>query len=85
MIIDLILDRRGGVAYDPAEFYNDVRGYVDIFPDTNSGSIAAALEGDCEQRVKLELCLYVLDGGYNPEICDYINSVSWLPDWWDRN
>lgn len=85
MIIDLILDRRGGVAYDPAEFAAYVHEDIEIFPESGAASIDAALGGDCEQHVKHELCAYVLDGGYNPEICDYINSVSWLPDWWDRN
>ena len=25
-----------------------------------------------------ELGAYILGGGYNPQICDYINSVNWL-------
>ena len=84
MIIDLILDRRGGVAYDPQQFYFDVLEYRDIWPEL-SDPITQALDGGTEEDVKKELCKYVTENGYNPEICDYINSVSWLPDWWDRN
>lgn len=84
MIIDLILDRRGGVAYDPQQFYFDVLEYRDIWPEL-SDPITRALDGGTEEDVKRELCKYVNGQGYNPEICDYINSVSWLPDWWERN
>ena len=84
MIIDLILDRRGGVAYDPQQFYFDVLEYREIWPEL-SDPITRALDGGTEEDVKRELCKYVTENGYSPEICDYINSVSWLPDWWDRN
>lgn len=85
MIIDLILDRRDGCNYDPSEFVESVREYIDIFPDTDAATIVDAFENKVEQAVKHALCGYILTEGYNPEICDYINSVSWLPDWWDMD
>ena len=84
MIIDLILDRRAGVSYDPVMFAFEVNDYADIFPEL-ARPILEAMSTKVEQCVKLALCSYVLESGYNPEICDYINAVSWLPAWWDMN
>lgn len=81
MIIDLILDRKDGVEFDPVEFGFQVMDYASIFEC--AVPIVRALESKCEQSVKHALCGYILGGGYNPEICDYVNSVSWLPAWWD--
>lgn len=82
MLIDLILDRRDGCAYDPVMFAFSVNDYNETFPEI-CGPVLAALSSHVEQAVKYALCGYVLGGGYSPEICDYINSVSWLPAWWD--
>lgn len=82
MIIDLILDRRDGVAYDPVLFAFDVNDYRETWPDL-AGPILDALSSKGETAVKKALCGYVLTAGYSPDICDYINSVSWLPTWWD--
>ena len=82
MIIDLILDRRAGVPFDSVDFAFQVNDYKEIFPE-QAQPILEALSTKCEQRVKHALCAYVLDNGYNPEICDFINSVSWTPAWWD--
>ena len=81
MIIDLILDRRDGKSFDPCEFAFEVHDYARIFEC--AAPIISALESKCEQAVKHALCGYVLSGGYNPEICDYINGVCWTPAWWD--
>ena len=78
MIIDLSLDRRDGVAYDPVLFAFDVNDYSQTWPDL-AGPILAALSSKCEQTVKQALCGYIQTAGYNPDICDYINSVNWLP------
>ena len=84
MIIDLILDRRDRYPYDPGQFADEVCEYAETFDDDpTQQAIVEALKTGCEQRVKHALCGYVLDNGYAPEICDYINSVYWLPDWWD--
>ena len=82
MIIDLILDRKDGCSFDPVEFANEIQDYSDVFPEI-CAPILQALESKTEQRVKHALCGYVLEQEYNPEICDYINAVSWLPAWWD--
>ena len=82
MIIDLILDRRAGVPFDSVDFAFQVNDYKEIFPEL-ARPILEALSSRCEQRVKHAICAYVLDNGYNPEICDFINSVSWTPAWWD--
>ena len=84
MIIDEILDRKDGRVYDPAEFAAYVHETLDIFPGV-AEPIEKALASDCEQAVKHALCGYVLTQGYNPEICDFINSCAWLPAWWDRS
>lgn len=77
MIIDLILDRKDGAKYSPREFYFAVLEYRDIWPEL-SDPITKALDGGTEKDIKRALCDYVLTQGYNPEICDYINRVSWL-------
>lgn len=77
MIIDLILDRKAGDAYNPRDFYCHVLDYRDIWPEI-SDPITKAMDEKPEQVVKFELCRYVIENGYNPEICDYINSVDWL-------
>lgn len=84
MIIDLILDRKDGRTYDPVQFYSEVLEYRGICPEL-SDPITRALDAGTEDDVKKALCEYVTGEGYAPEICDYINSVSWLPDWWDRD
>lgn len=77
MIIDLILDRREdekfGIPYDAAMFYRDAMHYGKI-----SHGITAAMDGGDESDVRRELCQYILRNNYNPDICEYVNSRSWL-------
>lgn len=77
MIIDLILDRRAGDDYNPRDFYFSVMQYGEIWPDI-AFPITKAMDEGTEEEVKKELCRYVREQGYNPKICRYINSVSWL-------
>nr|WP_314662073.1 hypothetical protein [uncultured Prevotella sp.] len=77
MIIDLILDRKDGVEYNAKRFYEDCKNYESYNLGTN-GSISDAMDYGEESDVKRELCFYIDDNGYNPEIKDYINSVNWL-------
>lgn len=74
MIIDKILDRYDGDAYDPEDFYNAMMSYEEgtDFP------ISRALDSGEEEDIKRELCAYIDDGNYNPKIKDFINSVKWL-------
>ena len=74
MIIDLILDRKDGVTYDPREFYWEVWDYRTDF----SVLICAAFDLKDEDVIKSALCLYVKKNDYSEHICDYINSVNWL-------
>lgn len=74
MIIDLILDRYDGDAYDPKEFYDRVMEYE----EGTDYSISTALDGGEEEDIRRELCAYIDDGNYNPKIKDFINSVKWL-------
>lgn len=82
MLIDLILDRRDGCPYDPVLFAFSVNDYNAVFPEL-CGPVLAALSSHDDSKIKAALCAYVVAGGYNPEICKYINSVSWVPAWWD--
>lgn len=77
MIIDLILDRKGGDEYNARDFYYNVLQYRETWPNL-SDPITRAMDGGTEQDVKKALCSYVSAAGYSPEICDYINSVNWL-------
>ena len=76
MIVDLILDRKDGLAYNPISFYNSCKNYESSF--NFSFSISKAMEQGVEQKVKHILCEYIFSQDYNPAICDYINSVNWL-------
>lgn len=84
MLIDVILDRKDGAKYDPLDFAFAVNDYAGVFPELMQ-PVLKALESKDERRVKHALCGYVLEGGYNSEICDYVNSVNWLPAWWDMD
>ena len=76
MIIDLILDRKGGSSYKAKEFYDDVMAYEE---GTNY-KISRALDGGTEEDVRKALCDYIINNDYNPKICNYINKVTWLED-----
>jgi len=86
MIIDLILDRKDGKnikikdgklyttqKYNPKDFYDWVMGYGETGHD-----IAESLDNGQEDDVKRELCRYIIENEYNPDVCNFINSVNWL-------
>lgn len=93
MIIDVILDRKDdeklieqgythirlwdgteqALAYDPHRFYRDIIGYGRI-----GDNITRAMDYGTEEDVKNALCQYIKNNEYNPKICDYINSRTWL-------
>lgn len=75
MIIDLILDRKEGKKYNVNEFADMVSKYNTDLADYR---IINALGMGTEERVKEELCNYVVGYGYSDKICDYIKSVNWL-------
>ena len=76
MIIDLILDRKGGSSYKAKEFYDDVMAYE----EGTDYKISRALDGGTEKDVRKALCDYIINNDYNPKICNYINKVTWLED-----
>ena len=73
MIIDLILDRKNGEHYNAREFYFNVLSYG--APGYN---ITRAMDGGTENDVKKAICRYIMDGGYNWDLCYYVHSVNWL-------
>lgn len=73
MVVDLILDRKCGCEYAPEKFYYNCVCYGDVAEE-----IARAMDSGTEQDVKRELCNYIIDNEYNPDICNFINSVNWL-------
>ena len=82
MIIDMILDRKGfeeedGIMdyYNPREFYHDMMEYGGSGLD-----IARAMDYGTEDDVRKELCKYIDNNNYNPQIKDYINSVEWIKE-----
>lgn len=79
MIIDLILDRKDGHSYQPDQFYRDCMEYSSIF-DGIGADICEAMDYGTEDDVRKALCAYITCNDYNPAICDYINSVSWLEE-----
>lgn len=75
MIIDCILDRYEGSAYDPKAFYHYCNGY-----NSYGDKIAAAMDGGTENDIKAAIAEYI-SGEYNPLIIAYVYSVNWLdPD-----
>lgn len=76
MIIDSILDRRNGSAYDPKAFYDYVSGWNGM--NSEYEEIARALDCGEEEDVKRLLCEYIRNNEYNPALCDYVRSVKWL-------
>lgn len=74
MIIDVILDRYDGDAYDPKEFYASMMAYE----EGTDYPISRAMDSGEEEDIRRELCAYIDDSNYNPKIKDFINSVAWL-------
>ncbi len=77
MIIDLILDRKEGSSYSYENALKYIKEEQDIFkfePD-----IYQAFLSKKEDSIKAALKSYVDSQNYNPEIKDYIDSISWAP------
>ena len=66
MLIDLILDRKDGQAYNSRAFYNACMGYAQTFPCCLP--VVRALDGGTEQDVISELCNYIQEQGIPPYI-----------------
>ena len=72
MIIDRILDRYDGAAYDPKSFYHYCNG-LSYYGD----KIASAMDYGTENDVRAAIAEYI-SGEYNPLIIAYVYSVNWL-------
>jgi hypothetical protein len=59
--------------YMPERFYQQVMDYGEV-----GFGITAAMDGGTEEDVKLELCKYIINNEYNPDLCNYINERTWL-------
>lgn len=74
MIIDLILD----VQADPASYVAR-----DFYADMNSWKgygwmIARAMDSGTNEDVQNELCRYVIENEYNPQVCRFILNFNWI-------
>lgn len=80
MVIDCILDRydddKDGFAenYNPHDFYIAMLRYTDMCGEP----ISRAMDYGTEEDVQNALCQYIDEQGYNPNIKDYIKSVTWI-------
>lgn len=79
MIIDLILDRKGGVKYSANGFYIELMQYRQTWPAICDPIITAMDAGE-EQDVISELCNYVKEQQWPESFCNYISAVKWLED-----
>lgn len=73
MLIDKIMDRIGGETYSARQFYSDARDY-------GFERITLAMDYGTEDDVQDALCDYIFANDYNPEICKYICTHTWLAD-----
>lgn len=65
------------LAYDAHKFYREVMEYSSIFHGIGDG-ITAAMDYGEEEDVRREICKYIIDNDYNPEICAWVNARNWL-------
>lgn len=79
MVIDLILDRKEGMPYSPADFYGDCMQYSSTFNGI-ADAITRAMDEGTEEDVKKAICDYIRANDYNEKICDFVNSVQWLEE-----
>ncbi len=83
MIIDIILDRKdfenmGDFGYyDPDKFAKDFMDYACELERDKEWPLDEKIKAGDEDGVRKILCDYIIGFGYEPEICDYVNSVQW--------
>lgn len=74
MIIDVILDRK-----DSGYYSNDDTRLIYLHAlNFKFDYLSQALDYGTEQEVKVALKRYIVENGYNEDICNYIDSVDWL-------
>lgn len=79
MIIDLILDRKEAEIYEDYEYspYLFALFVRDYESENDRTPISNAFASRDEDRVRDELCAYVVNNQYNPKICNYIKNRIW--------
>ncbi len=77
MLIDVILDRKGGCNYTPEELKYEA--FESAFANDVYKNVQKAVKSGNEAKVKEELIKYIKDNDYyNPKLEEYIKSVTWL-------
>lgn len=72
MVIDKILDRK-----DNIEPYN-AKAFYDAMVQYGADKIALAMDSGEEVDVQNELCAYIIENGYNRDLCVYVRCLNWL-------
>lgn len=79
MIIDLILDRKDEEKINKQDTYNAHNFYFYVLQYGEIGNdITRSMDYGTNKDVQQALCTYINTNGYNPGICDYINSKQWI-------
>lgn len=74
MIIDLILDVQADPAsYVARNFYADMNSWKGY-----GWMIARAMDSGTNEDVQNELCRYVIENEYNPQVCRFILNFNWI-------
>ena len=89
MLIDSIIDRKDGAniyhkiqkegkvlvspKYSSKNLYDYLIGFGDLY-----GDIVDLLDSGENEDIQKALCLYIIEGGYNTDLCEYIKSVKWV-------
>lgn len=73
MIVDMILDRKEGTPYNAKAFYAYCMEERAVFGYYIGGEITIAMDAKRNDMVQVALCKYIMEQGYNPDICDYFN------------
>ena len=79
MIIDVILDRKGGCDYNINGSWCSLESlYKYTLGNAWFNDLGRAIDSGDEVDIKHELIMYIINNGYNTDIIKYILSVDWL-------
>lgn len=66
--------------YNAHEFYYNVFAYQGGCGGYYAERITRAMDCGTDDDVKAELCRYIIENEYNPEICKFVNSRKWIEE-----